>query len=50
MLRRRIKAAAGPSPADSDGYDYDPDMEVISIPGNTKVKDSARLNQSSLIL
>jgi hypothetical protein len=39
-LRRRLKAAAGPSPDQDDGG---PDMEVISIPAITKVKDTAPL-------
>ncbi|KAI0276285.1 hypothetical protein BGY98DRAFT_1098257 [Russula aff. rugulosa BPL654] len=38
MLPRRLKAAAGPS-TDPDGYDCDPDMEVISIPAVTKYRD-----------
>jgi hypothetical protein len=42
ILPRRLKAAAGSLP-DPGGYDYDPDTEVISIPANTKVKDSVRL-------
>jgi hypothetical protein len=42
MLPRRLKAAAGSS-TDPDGYDCDPDMEVISIPAVTKVKGSHRL-------
>ena len=42
MFPRRLKAAAGPSP-DPGGYDCDPDMEVISMPATTKVKDSHRL-------
>jgi hypothetical protein len=41
-LRRRLKAAAGPS-QDPEGYDCDPDMEVISIPAASKVKDFYRL-------
>ena len=39
MPRYRLKAAAGPS-TDPEGYDCDPDTEVISIPAITKVKDS----------
>ncbi|KAI0280168.1 hypothetical protein BGY98DRAFT_347764 [Russula aff. rugulosa BPL654] len=38
LPRHRLKAAAGPSP-DPDGYDCDPDMEVISIPAITKYRD-----------
>ena len=37
-MPRRLKAAAGPSQDDGG-----PDMEVISIPAITKVKDSAPL-------
>jgi hypothetical protein len=42
ILPRRLKAAAGPS-RDPDGYDCDPDTEVISIPAITNVKISHRL-------
>ena len=41
-LPKHIKAAAGPSP-DLDEYDYEPGMEVVSIPATPKVHDSARL-------
>ena len=42
ILPRRLEAAAGLDP-DPGGYDYDPDKEVVSIPGNSQVRDSVRL-------
>jgi hypothetical protein len=39
ILPRHLKAAAGPSP-DQDGYDFEPDIDVVSISATPKVKDS----------
>ena len=39
ILPKHLKAAAGPSP-DPDGYEFEPDLEVISIPATSKVKGS----------
>ena len=36
-LPKQLKAA-GPSP-DPDDYDLEPDIEAVSIPATTKVKD-----------
>jgi hypothetical protein len=35
-LPRHLKAAAGPSP-DPEEYDYEPGMELVPIPEDTKV-------------
>jgi hypothetical protein len=43
ILPKHLKAAAGPSP-DPDGYDCEPDLEVISIPATSKVESSIRLS------
>ena len=43
ILPRHLKAAAGPS-SDPEGYGGDPDMEVISMPATTKVKDSHQIS------
>jgi hypothetical protein len=37
-MPKRVRAAAGPS-SGPDDYDYDPTMEVISIPATTTVKE-----------
>lgn len=39
IFPKHLKAAAGPPP-DPDGYDGEPDLEVVSIPATSKVKDS----------
>jgi hypothetical protein len=38
IFPKHLKAAAGPSPG-PDGYDSEPDLEVVSIPATSKVKD-----------
>ena len=38
ILPKHLKAAAGPS-SDTDGHDYEPDIEVVSIPATPKVRD-----------
>jgi len=38
-LPKHLKAAAGPSP-DPEGYDYEPGMELVPIPEDTKVEDN----------
>jgi hypothetical protein len=39
ILPKQLKAAADPSP-DPDSYDFEPEIEVVSIPATSKVKDS----------
>jgi hypothetical protein len=42
ILPKHLKAAAGPSP-DLDDYDLEPEIDVVSIPATSKVKDSILL-------
>ncbi|KAH9992218.1 hypothetical protein BJV74DRAFT_834960 [Russula compacta] len=44
ILLKRTRAAAGPS-SDGEGYDYEPEKEVLSIPAPTKYRDPLQLLQ-----
>ncbi|KAF8477776.1 thioredoxin-like protein [Russula ochroleuca] len=42
ILPKHLKAAAGPS-SDPDGYDCEPDLEVVSIPATSKYRDPLQI-------
>lgn len=42
ILPKRLKAAAGPS-SEPEGDDFEPEMELISIPATTNVEDTLSL-------